>query len=264
LSEDTTQPQPARRRFFEAEGAGFRPTGIATSPWRRDAQNGLAMGLLITHSLEQRPEAAQSRLARLTIDILRPAPFDFTEIAWRVVRGGRRVQVLEGEFVAGGVVSCRASALLVAPTGPPPPPQAGEPPAIAPEEATGGLVLPPQTGLDARRVQDAADNVHSMWLRVEADVVPGARASPVATALALSDFGGATARRYSRAWTYPNLDIDVHFSRTPRGEWLHASSTTMMMGRGVGVVEHRLSDREGPVARAHQTLYFSRAPEGRA
>jgi len=264
VSADSTSEQVRAKRFYVAEGDGFVPTGLSTSPWRRDSQNGLALGLLMTHTLVRRPEAAQGHLARFTLDILRPAPAALTTIAWRVARGGRRVQLLEGELIAGGEVSARASALFVAPTGPPPPPREMHPPPVSPEDALERTVLARGTGVDTRLVERRTESPtgrQSLWVRVEADVVPGAGATPIGAAVAASDFGGSSLRDYSKEWTYPNLDIAVHFSRAPRGEWVHASTLPMMLGRGTAVIDHHLSDRDGPFARAHQTLFFGRIRE---
>jgi len=259
------EPAARRKRFFVAEGDGFVPTGLSTSPWRRDSQNGLALGLIMAHTLGARPEAADGRLARFTLDILRPAPAQLTHVAWRVVRGGRRVQLLEGELKAGGEIAARASALFVAPTSPTPAGQVLRPPPLRPENAPPDwLLMPRETGLHTLRAETRAESRsgrQSLWLRVEADIVPGSPASPVATAIAVSDFGGSTLREYGKGWTYPNMDIAVHFSRTPRGEWVHASSAPMMLGHGVAVVDHQLSDLDGPFARSHQTLFLSRRRE---
>jgi hypothetical protein len=259
----TTTPAPPerRKRFYVAEGDGFVPTGLSISPWRGDAQNGLALGLMAVHTLEARPEAKAGKLARLTLDILRPAPAQLTRVTWRVARGGRRVWLLEAEIIAGGETAARASALFVAPAGPAPDAQPLRPPGALPQDAPERLIMPRGTGLlavrDATRAE-ARSGRQSLWLKLTADIVPGSPASPIATAVAISDFGGSTLRDYSADWAYPNMDIAVHFSRTPRGEWVHAASAPMMLGHGVAVVDHHLSDLNGPFARAHQTLFLSR------
>jgi hypothetical protein len=255
---------PARRKkFYLPEGGGFAPMRLAGSPWRGDAQNGVALGVLMAHTLETRADTGGGRLARFTLDIMRPAPAQLTQVTWRVARAGRRVRLLEGILEAGGVEAVRASALFVSPTGPTPPPQPLVSPGAPPDEAPEPPFVPIETGLEMRvlrrgRLTQAGERVQqSVWVRLLAEAVPGGGTSTLAAAIAIADTGGASLREYTADWTSPNLDIAIHFSRTPRGEWVHAATAPMVLGNGVAVIDHRLSDVDGPFARAHQTIFYT-------
>jgi acyl-coenzyme A thioesterase PaaI-like protein len=254
--------------FYTREGDVFMPTGLSTSPWNRATQNGVALGVVMSHTLNEEVGAAHARLARLTLDILRPAPIGPTRVVWRALHDGRRVRLLQGELEADGVIAARANALLVAPSGPTPEAQSQLPPAISPEQATDETIVPRQTGLETRIVQrgrvdlSAARRPHRVWLRVEAEITPGAPASPVSTAMAAADCGGSSLGPLGAEWNSPNLDITAHFARAPRGIWVQTEAEPMMLGNGVAVINHRLSDRDGEFARAHQTLFFTRRPQG--
>jgi hypothetical protein len=251
-----------RKTFYVPAGDGFRPTALTMSPWRSDAQNGVSLGMLMVHTLETRADTGGGRLARFSLEIMRPAPRTLTHVAWRVARSGRRVRLLEGVLSADGIEAARVNALIVSPTGEAPPPMPLAPPGLPPEGSSTPSLMPFKSGLDMRLKRGALTETgqrlrQRMWMRLLADIVPGVAPSPHAVALAVSDTGGACMNDYAKDWTWPNLDIAVHFSRTPRGEWVHASSDALVLGAGVATIDHHLSDIDGPFARAHQTLLFA-------
>jgi hypothetical protein len=250
--------------YFLPDGDGFVPTPLSFSPWVADAQNGVALGLLMAHTLERQSQLRREHIARFTLDILRPAPAAHTRIDWRALPAGRLARRLEGGLVAGGVVAARATALLVARGRPGPPAQMLQPAIAPPEEAT-DRVTSRESGLEVRLIKDAAAVVsgkrlvRTVWVRVRADVSLGDRASPIATAIAAADTGAFSLGEYREGWNFPNLDIAVHFSRAPRGEWVRVDAQTLMLGTGIGVIDHHLADGDGAFARAHQTIFFSRS-----
>jgi len=266
-----TEPsEPRRKRFYLPEGDGFTPTRLSGSPWRGDAQNGLALGLLMAHTLETQADTGGGHLARFTLDIMRPAMAQLTHVNWRVARGGRRVRLLEGVLEAAGETAARATALYISPTGAPPPSMPLVSPGGPPETTTERPFVSREAGLDMKvgrrwSVDASGESCdQSVWLRVEADIVPGFGASPTATAIAAADIGGSTIRAHARDWTYPNLDIAVHFARQPEGAWVHAATRPLVLGSGVAVIDHRFSDTRGAFGRAHQTLYFTRGARSAA
>jgi hypothetical protein len=257
----TTTPDHEPKPLYRPDGGGFAPTSLSASPWQADAQNGVSLGALMAHTLGVQANPEGAYLARFTLDILRPAPRALTRVVWRVARAGRRVRLLEGELEAGGVIAARASALFVAPDGPAPPALALVPPAIPPEEAPPRPLNPRESGLESRLIQrgQPSEGVKlSLWVRVKAPIVPGAWASPITTAIAAADTGGAALGDYGAAWNFPNLDIAVHFARAPHGDWVHVDAEAMVLGNGTAVINHRLSDRQGAFARGHQTLFLTR------
>jgi len=256
--------------FFHQEGEAFAPTALSANHWHPDAQSGVALGLLMSHTLQAQPEAANGRLARFTLDILRPAPALPTRVAWRLANSEGTVRLLEGELEAGGQVAARASALFVDPTAASPPAMPLVPPIAAPEDAGKAPAMARQIGLEPRflsvgRLGPSGERTpHVLWLRLEADITPGVRASPISTAVAISDFGGSALGDYGSAWNFPNVDIAVHFARQPEGEWVQTRVSPLLLGENVGIIDHRLSDRRGPFAHAHQVMFFTRRETARS
>ena len=243
--------------FYRSGSEGFLPTALSRVSSPSKFQHDAALGLLMAQTLEDQIETGRDRLARFTLDMLHPAPAEPTTIEWRVRRAGRRVRLLEGQSKAGEVVAAQAIVLVVTPSGRPPPPQPlmGSNPPLDDDNPA----APPRRleGLDVREAGRA------IWVRMNAQVTPGAHRSLLATALAAAHAG---TDRLGALWPlgYSRLDMAVHFSRGPRGEWVKAETTPMLLGDGIGVVDHALSDAEGPFARAHQTVLFGGQSPGAA
>src|SRR5437763_4967962 len=130
--------------FRQASGERFEASDLARGPWDPRAQHGGAPAALLMRAFERLPGAESMLLARVTYELLRPAPLGELDVQAEMVRPGKRVQLLEGSLsTADGTQVVRARALRVqaadlagaSPTqvAPPPPgPEAGEerPPAF--------------------------------------------------------------------------------------------------------------------------------------
>lgn len=249
--------------FYEPLDGAYRPTGLARSPWDRNTQNGVALGGLATHLLEQVPAPAEMTTARLTIDILAAAPHAPVETRTRVVREGRRIQMVECDLLVADRPVARATALRVRDLETP---QFGatahypdyrdlEPTRFMDETAFGGC-------LETRVVHGGLrePGPGAVWVRFGHEHVQGVPLSPLVRAAMLGDFGGGLGSVLDRRnWTYANLDISLHLLREPVGEWLLVDASTASEGRGVGRSDMILADDVGPFARAHQTLFVAPA-----
>lgn len=252
----------ARPYFYDCDGDLFVPTDLARSPWQSGTQNGVGMGGLLAHLVETVPAPTPMTVARLTIDILSAAPFAPTVGRARVLREGKRIQMVESELVADdGRVVARASALRVRSAETPVIPE--DNPYPAPEEVTpsdfmgdrafGGTM---QTRLVRGGLRTPGPG--TLWVNFGHDHVAGVALSPLIRATSLSDFGGGLGSVLDAdKWTYANLDITTYFVREPVGEWILVDAATVSAGQGVGRSDMVLADREGPFARAHQTLFIA-------
>ena len=254
----TERPAPF---FYAADGDAFTPTGLAASPWERGKQNGVALGGLLTHLVEQVPATVAMTTARLTIDILSAADFAPTIGRARTVREGRRIQMVEAELLTGDRVVARATALrvrkadtpMIATPNPYPPPEDVAPSDFMGNRAFGG-------SMETRLVRGGlrTRGPGTLWVRFAHEHVKGVALSPLLRTAILGDFGGGLGSEIdSEVWTYANLDIAVHLVREPVGEWLLIDARTASAGQGGGRSDMVLADRDGPFARAHQTLFIA-------
>jgi hypothetical protein len=88
--------------FYEPDGAGFSATELTRGPWDPGAQHAGPPAALLGRALEQLPEAAEFQISRLTYEILRSIPIAPVTVVARIVRPGRRVQMVEAELAVDG------------------------------------------------------------------------------------------------------------------------------------------------------------------
>src|SRR5207302_7385898 len=80
----------------------FESTPATAGPWSADAQHGGPPSALLARAFERTEPDPNQRLARLTVEILRPVPVGSVTVTARVVRPGRRVTLLEGSLRVDG------------------------------------------------------------------------------------------------------------------------------------------------------------------
>ena len=230
--------------FYEAHGDRFAPMEINVSPWNDKAQNGIAIAGLVAHLIGTTSTTAQMHCARLTIDILGQVPQVPLEPRINFIRDGRRIQLIEIVLSAGERSYVRATALRARTeqtpvqseplTRPLPNPAAakGSLPWVRMHTLAGGFT---QIGPGARWVQFPG-----------LDVVAGHAMTTLERVALVSDFGSGTAPLVSpKDWSFANLDICIHLTRLPQGEWLLIDVASESSGNGSGLVHSRLGDVDG-------------------
>jgi hypothetical protein len=250
---------------FDVVDGRFVATELASGPWDPDAQIGGAPAALLARAFERVPAAEGLILSRLTYDFVRPAPIGPVSVRVSVKRDGRRVQLLEGAMLAGGVEVVRARALRIhrASAGTAAP-QGNSPP--GPEEGRCGE-LPglhrPRFATDANEVRfiegGFGGGPATAWFRLSCPLVGEERASPLQRLAAAADFGAGLSSALPREhYLFINVDLTVYAEREPVGEWMCLSSETRIAGGGIGVAESLLFDSRGRVGRATQALLIAR------
>jgi hypothetical protein len=254
--------------LFEPASGGWLPTEWSRSPWGAESLHGGAPAALLARELEQCDNDADAmRLARMTVELVRPVPVAPLSVTARVARPGKRVQLLEAELSAGESTVARAVGLRIArasldlPGGsvlteqPPPPPEGVERLTMPSERwAWTGLH---NGGMDIRVVEGSFfdPGPAAAWFRLCHPVVPGEEPSPFQRAAAAGDFGNGLSQMFGMAaWMFINPDLTVSVFREPVGEWVALRSRTYLDPNGSGMAESELYDSEGRVGRATQSL----------
>jgi hypothetical protein len=253
--------------FYEPLGDGrFSSTPHTSGPWDPAFQHAGPPAALLGRALERCEPHDGFVLARLTFEILRPMPVAEVEVAARVVRPGRSVELLEGELTAGGrpVMTVRAWRVLAtnAPTiarDAPLPPR--------PAEAT-----PPPPALDgfgygkAVELRFAAGGWQqpgpaTVWTRLRVPLLPDEPPTGLQRVLAVADSGnGVSAVLPLGEWLFINPELTVHLRREPRGEWICLDAETTITEGGAGLARSILSDDDGVVAQGAQSLLVAPRP----
>jgi hypothetical protein len=199
----------------------------------------------------------------VTVDILRPVRVAPLEVTTRVVRPGRRVQLVEAAVHAGGDPVMRLAAWQVA-AAPDQAPAAG--PRLAPPPFPGPQPPLPEglahlagymSAVEWRFADGGFDEPGpaAAWARPLLPLVGGETMSPLQRVLLLADSGNGVGTAVDRKrWLSINTDLAVSLHRDPAGEWLCLQSEATITPGAASATETLLFDREGAVGRATQTL----------
>lgn len=95
----------------------------------------------------------------------------------------------------------------------------------------------------------------TVWSRASIPVVPDEDPSGLQRAVLSADSGnGVSATLDWAAWSFVNIDLDVHLSRPLVGEWVLLDATTRYEESGTALAASSLWDARGRVGRGAQTL----------
>ena len=258
--------------LFVAEPDGYRPTAFALGPWTPQHLHGGPVAALIAREAQRCDPDDRLRVARLTVELIRPvtlAPISFES---RLVRPGHKVQLVEviGRQDGIDVALGRALRIRTADMGLPeaapsadlliPPPEHG-----VVMVASGVPKAFHSEGAELRFVEGAYDapGPATVWVRLRVPILAGEAPSPLERVAAAADFGNGVSSPLSFGdWLFINPDLTIHLSRLPAGEWVGLESYTSAESQGIGISESRLWDEEGPIGRSVQSLLIDRLTLG--
>jgi hypothetical protein len=191
------------------------------------------------------------------------------QLQTRVLRPGKRVQLVEATLRADAHAVARATALRVrsdavaAPEAAAEPPPHGGPATSAPISMPAfdaGPTMFARDGMEVRFAQGAFAEVGPAfaWFRLRHPLVAGEQPSPLQRLAAAGDFGNGIATAVSWAThVFINPDLTLYVERLPRGEWVGLDAITRVGDAGIGVSDSALYDEQGRVGRAQQGLYVA-------
>lgn len=256
------------------DGDRLVPRPLARGPWSPDALHGGVPAAVLARAVERFDPGPTGFVARLTVDLLRPVPFEPLVVEVERARRGRSVEHLDAVLEAGGVAVARARALRLREvagldlSGAVTPPAA---PALPPPDACPVVSWgrdPVRSGFfgawECRSAHGGfgEPGPGAAWFRLRVPLVEGERPSPFERLAAVSDFGsgvGSTLGFSDRQeWLFINPDLTVARWRVPVGDWLALHAGSWARAEGTGMAETVLADERGPVGRAVQTILVDR------
>ncbi len=268
----------------------WMPTEFARGPWDKDALHGGPVAALLARDIEEYTgeletassdtnasanSTAQKRsmvVVRITVELLRPVPMTPLRVSSRILRPGRRVQLLEASIKAGEKEVARATALELR-TGTielpgkslsgymdtsaltPPPPESGTP--MADDNDMVDYIAFHNSAVDMRFVAGAfrEKGPATAWIRLTKDIVLGDAPTPLQRVMAVSDFGnGISSILGFDSHIFINPDLTVYLTRMPIGEWVCLDASTQVADIGVGLAQSAVWDRDGQIGHALQSL----------
>jgi hypothetical protein len=249
--------------FYEPAGADeFTSTPATAGPWDPASQHAGPPSALLARAFERHDPVRGQRLARVTVDILRPVPVKPLTLRVRTVRPGRRITLVEGVVEADGQEVMHGRGWRIAepaePTpalggGSAPPDLPADEPGFWPGAHTAGYVA----AMDWRFVTGGFRNPGpaQVWMRPRAPLVAGEETGAFSRTLLAADSGNGVSGHLDPArWLYVNVDLTVALHRLPRGDWVLLDAATTLGADGTGLTATRLADREGAVGQGMQTL----------
>lgn len=253
---------------YRVEGrcADTRPS--AAGPWHPTMQHGAAPAALVAWAAGRLDGGAEMRIARMTLDLLRPVPIAPLGIRSEVVRRGRKIEAAAISLVARGVEVVRASVLKVRTADSTLP----ENPSEAALDVPGPeFCCEPSSerrircafldGVSARIVADVGRRPGrgAIWFRANQPIVEGETIAPAMRAAIAADFcNGVSAALDPKDWSFINGDVTLNLVRLPVGEWILVNAETSLGGNGSGLAVARLADTTGYFGRAAQSLIVER------
>ena len=262
--------------FYIRDGDRYLPTELTRGPWDPDAQHAGPPAALVAREVE-RVAGDGRRVGRLTYEILRAVPIARLRVEAEVVRGGRRVELVEATLSddRGEVMRARAwslagaelrldgelewdregsEAVLRREVAPPGPDSAS---AFDVAFFPTGQPVGYHTAMEYRFVagQFVRPGPATAWLRMRHPLVAGEEPTPLQRVAIAADSGnGISAPLDFRRFLFINVDLTIHLGRPPSGEWICLDSTTIPDPSGIGITDTALYDERGALGRAAQTL----------
>jgi Thioesterase-like superfamily len=251
--------------FYVPLGDGrWRATPHTSGPWETGAQHGGPPSALLGRALQRCQLRADMMITRFTCEILRAIPVGDISVQARLARPGRSVELLEATASADGREVARASAWRVLRTGSPPvqprvpapPGLPHEPPVRPPAGWTDGYI----SAIEWRRVGGSlgAPGPATLWARMRYPIVPDEEPGPLERVLVVADSGsGISWELDTNQWLFINPELTVHLHRDAAGEWICLDAQTAISTGGAGLATSVLSDLDGPVGVAAQSLLIT-------
>lgn len=242
--------------FFKRDGETYVPQPSARGPWNANSLHGRVVIGLLGHELERLHGGAEWMPARLTVDMYRLPDFSAITAVTRVVRGGKRIKVVDCELISGGRSVARGTAQFLirgenAPGKPWSPPNWD-----APNPDTLPTTPPGQFGERMWKMRNISDWFSSngarrgAWMAEIRELVDGAPLTPFTRVAVAADFASPLANRSENSLGYINTDVTVYLHRLPVGEWIGFEKINHQASDGVAIGECFLYDIEGAIGSA--------------
>jgi acyl-coenzyme A thioesterase PaaI-like protein len=259
--------------LFVADGDVLVPTDSARGPWSTDALHGGAVAAVLARAVDPLPSAQPMRVTRMTLDLTRAVPWGPLRVHTRIVRDGRRVQLVEAfvssERTGGDLALATMSALRIreAPGLVPPEtmPAAHPHDDAPPPPESGAVVLRPDgpfhyiRAFEVRSVGEWDGATATTWYRLRADLVAGEAVTPLSRLAATADLVISGSRQLAMDdWVTVNADLSIFVERLTTSPWLGLVSTVRISPDGIGHTDGHVFDRRGRVAHAVKSLLVDR------
>ena len=265
-----TAPLLEPAALFVRDGALLVPTIYTQGPWNPEAQHGGPICAALAWLIESVPTLVPMQVSRFTFDLFRAAPLTPLGTVTRVVREGKRLQVVEAMLLDGDTPVARGAAMRLRETDLA---EVGDHPQRPQHTVTQpsgrGTTPNPDVaarigflrGIEVDRVAGTPGGgpPSTTWYRSRVPLVDGEAMSPLQRLALFSDFTSASALYLDHvSYSAINPDVTVQVLRPPVGEWICVDGSTEAGINGIGHSHANLYDTAGFVASASTSQLIDR------
>ncbi|MEJ2890344.1 acyl-CoA thioesterase domain-containing protein [Actinomycetospora aeridis] len=256
--------QPAA--FFRVDGGLFVPLPRATSGWGGPDGAGQLRGTAVSGLLARAAERAAHELegaerfrpVRWTLDLFRPGAMVPSTAQATIVRGGRRLRLIDAVLLQEGTTVARATLLLLATGGPssgttwagPLPDTPEAPPADLEPDPVEPILYRSDDGWSDDPRAHTNDARKAVWFPA-APLVEGEDPTPFEHVAVLADAANLTSSWGTRGVEFINADATLTLTRLPaHGEGVGMIATSRVESDGLATGTTTVFDRHGPLGSA--------------
>lgn len=271
-------PALSGKAIFLRDVDHFVPTRQSVGPWHPEMLHGGAPAGLIAWAVEQ-ARAPGLAVLRFTMDLLKPVFRAPLQLETRVLRQGKRMQILDITLSNAVEPLCVARVVLGEnrvdpqaalhsaqglPAWPFNGPEAYERSDFGYMRAMSGFQLEQglHTEVEYRPVEGCrGEGLGHAWFRLPLSVVQGETNTPLMNIALLADLANGIGQQLLPGSSAGdtrgmiNLDLDLHLLREPQGEWIGMQAATLRAdGSDSALLDNLLFDQQGYLGRSVQSL----------
>lgn len=232
----------------------FAPTTHAVGPWDGGLLFGGVPAGLAVHEVERRVGNRDWLAARITTDLVRPAPKAPLSVQIDVIREGSRVVVATASIRASEKLVSQSSLLLI--PGPAAEVPTPRPDVDQPIDHARTTVLTPHPSIFEVlqiRAGDIREDRERGWARLNASIVEGEPASNLARAAVVADLAAGMTNTRGGVVEFINADVSLFLERVPTSEWLSLDLKRPDLASGITVASAAIGDEAGTAGQAVMT-----------
>lgn len=234
----------------------------AQGAWNDHEQHMAPATGILCAEIEQFFPKSHLQIGRVSLDIFGLIHLDEFSITTQVVRAGRTIELIEASMVTNGktCIVARAWRMQISDTQE----VAGledlpiEHPELLPDwdgmqHWGGGFINSIQTKVAPNRRAGKG----LVWINTDVDMVENQPTSDFVHLMGLVDTANGIVPRIEQTtveWIFPNLDLQIHMYREPKGRWLGLETVQQIGNHGVGLTSSILHDVYGTFGRSEQIL----------
>lgn len=239
--------------------------------WNTHEQHMAPASGLMSYELELFEPREDMVYGRISYDIMGLIPLKNFTVTTRNIRPGKTIELIEVTLSCDGKTAIvgRAWRLISSDTSAV---STSEDPTLTPRHQmkkwpeiadiwAGGYINSIKNHLHTNT--ERRNGKAQMWISNDLDMVEGIQTSSFVKLIGMVDTnnGLAIAQDTPFSHMFPNIDLQIHLYRMPKGHWLGLDTRQQYGASGVGLTSSVLHDEEGPFGHSEQILTVRPMPK---